>query len=96
MKSATLLCCGRLHGASIFPMSDSCIKEIENYGFYTLYLNGHLFFLEVVPQSEADRSIYLNKLCKEHKIGGSIYAYLQEIFYIDLMTLRFVLCMRQI
>ena len=66
-----------------FPMSDSCIKEIENYGFYTLYLNGHLFFLEVIPQTEADRSTYLNKLCEEHKIGGSIYAYLQEIFYID-------------
>lgn len=66
-----------------FPMSDSCIKEIENYGFYTLYLNGHLFFLEVIPQTEADRSTYLNKLCEEHKIGGSIYAYLQEIFYIN-------------
>ena len=28
-----------------FPMSDSCIKEIENYGFYTLYLNDIYSFL---------------------------------------------------
>lgn len=66
-----------------FPMTDSCIDEIENYGFYTLYLNGHLFFLEVVPKTEMDRNTYLNKLCKEHRIGGSIYVNLQEIIYID-------------
>lgn len=67
----------------IFPMTDSCIDEIEHYGFYTLYLNGHLFILEVVPQTETNRNKYLKKLCEEHNIGGGIYANLQEIFYID-------------
>ena len=55
-------------------MSDSCIEEIENHGFYTLFLNGHLFFLEVIPQTEETRNAYLKKLCEEHSIGGGIYA----------------------
>ena len=64
-------------------MSDSCIEEIENHGFYTLFLNGHLFFLEVIPQTEETRNAYLKKLCKEHSIGGGIYTYAKEVIYIN-------------
>lgn len=66
-----------------FPMSDSCVKEIGNHGFYTIHLNGHFFILEVVPQREEVRNAYLKKLCNEHKIGGGIYAYVQEVKYIN-------------
>ena len=66
-----------------FPMSDSCIKEIENHGFYTIHLNGHFFLLEVVPHTEEIRNAYLEKLCDEHRIGGGIYAYVQEVKYIN-------------
>ena len=61
-----------------FPMSDNCIEEIESHGFYTIYLNGHFFILEVVPQTEEDRNTYLKKMCDEHSIGGGIYAYEME------------------
>lgn len=66
-----------------FPMSDSCIEEIENHGFYTIHLNGHFFLLEVVPQTEEVRNAYLKRLCDEHGIGGGIYAYAQEVKYIN-------------
>ena len=66
-----------------FPLSDSCIEEIENHGFYTLFLNGHLFFLEVVPQTEETRNAYLKKLCEERSIGGGIYAYAKEVEFVN-------------
>lgn len=66
-----------------FSMSDCCIEEIENHGFYTIHFNGHFFLLEVVPQTEEDRNTYLKKMCDEHSIGGGIYAYAQEVTYIN-------------
>ena len=67
----------------IFPMTDSCINEIEQEGFYTLYLNGHMFVLEVVPHDDSARREYLQKLCDKHEIGGGIYPEMQEVMYIN-------------
>lgn len=67
----------------VFPMTDSCIKEIEKYGFYTLHLNGHLFLLEVIAQSKENRDAYIKMQYEEHHIGGFIYDNIQEVVYID-------------
>ena len=66
-----------------FPMSDRSLAEIENHGFYTMHFNGHFFILEVVPQKEELRNTYLQKMCEEHCIGGGVYAYVQELKYIN-------------
>ena len=66
-----------------FPMSDINIEDIENHGFYTIHLNGHFFLLEVVSQTEEARNAYLKNFCDEHSVGGGIYAYAQEVKYIN-------------
>jgi len=42
-------------------ISEQALSDIENYGFYSFWLWGHIFFIEVTPMAAANRELYLQK-----------------------------------
>ncbi|HEY5593275.1 MAG TPA: hypothetical protein VIK55_19945 [Paludibacter sp.] len=77
-------------GCPTFSFPEIVLSEINNFGFYQMYLFGTIFFLEVTPRSEYSREIYLKKESKEHIGSGFVYSELRLMKYItDLdFTLR--------
>lgn len=52
-----------------YNFSESIIKEINDYGFYTLLIWGHLFFLEVIPKGDFCRNAFIEKQKKQWGAG---------------------------
>lgn len=70
--------------------SEEALTEIDTYGFYSMYLWGFWFYLEVTPRAELTREVYLQKQADEVHVGGFVVsrmAPLNDIFDID-FTLR--------
>lgn len=65
-----------------FPFSESQFHDINTYGFYTFFLCGQWFFLEVTPRAELSREVFLSKQYKQFKVGGAVYSDLIEIIRI--------------
>lgn len=54
----------------LFPMTNHMLQEMNDTGFYEVYLGGHIFFLEIADFDESSRDIALQKLYNKHHIGG--------------------------
>ncbi|MCE4566029.1 hypothetical protein INQ51_17045 [Maribellus sp. CM-23] len=57
----------------LVPFTPQSKSEINDYGFYQMWLYGHLFYIEVTPKAEFSRQIYLRN--EERKIVGSGFIY---------------------
>lgn len=70
--------------------NENTIEQIDLYGFYTLFLFGYLFFLEVTPRAELCRDIFLKKQVKELNVGGFVNEKIIPLEYISQLdfTLR--------
>ncbi len=66
------------------------LDEINTYGFYSMYLWGFWFYLEVTPRAEITREVYLREQAKKINVGGFVVkdmVLLQDIEQVD-FTLR--------
>ena len=59
--------------------SEKCLEEIDTYGFYSFYLWGFWFYLEVTPRAELTREVYLNKIAKDIHVGGFVFSDMVEL-----------------
>lgn len=59
--------------------SKRIMTDMDDYGFYSLYLWGFWFYLEVTPRAEITREIYLRKVKKEMSVGGFVFKDLIEL-----------------
>lgn len=57
----------------------SALEEIDTYGFYSLYLWGFWFYLEVTPCADLTREIYLRSVVKDMGVGGVVFSDLVEV-----------------
>ncbi len=53
--------------------SKSSLEEIDLYGFYSMYLWGLWFYLEVTPRAELTREVYLKEQAKKVNVGGFVF-----------------------
>lgn len=70
--------------------TEHSLDEIDSYGFYSMYLWGFWFYLEVTPRAELVREVYLRKLANKINIGGFVISnmvQLKDIEEVD-FTLR--------
>ena len=70
--------------------SQRSIDEIDTYGFYSMYLWGFWFYLEVTPIADLTREVYLREQAKKVNVGGFVVkdmVLLQDIEQVD-FTLR--------
>lgn len=63
--------------------SDHIIEEMDTYGFFSMYLWGFWFFLEVTPRAELTREVYLQKQIKDLNVGGFVFKDLIELTDIE-------------
>ena len=70
--------------------SQPSLDEINTYGFYSMYLWGLWFYLEVTPKADLTREVYLREQAKKVNVGGFVVkdmVLLQDIEQVD-FTLR--------
>ena len=70
--------------------SQSSLDEIRTYGFYSMYLWGFWFYLEVTPTADLTMEVYLREQAKKVNVGGFVVkdmVLLQDIEQVD-FTLR--------
>lgn len=65
-----------------FYFPKNVIKQINDFGFYTMLIYSNVFFLEVTPRAELSREIFLKKESKKLIGSGFIYTKLKELEYI--------------
>ena len=65
-----------------FNFNENVISEIDSYGFYTMILYGHIFFLEVTSRAELTREIFLTKQSRKLIGSGFVFKQLRELKYI--------------
>lgn len=73
-------------------MSSRLIKDVEDFGFFTFFLFGHWFFLQVTPLGEMTRDIYLSKATKGLIVyveGNEGLFELTDILQVDFLLSRF-------
>lgn len=68
--------------APSLTFDDSIISTINDYGFYTLWLFGHIFYLEVTPKAALCRDIFLNDEAKRIVGSGFILKCIKEMEYV--------------
>ncbi len=75
------------------PMTDILLKEIDDYGFFSFWFNGHHFLLEINPNKCAlTRNVYLKEKAKQLLIpvdGTECIYEITNIFQIDFLMDRF-------
>jgi len=73
-----------------FTYNENVLNEINSFGFYTMMIFGHIFFLEVTPRAELSRYVFLKEESRKYVGSGFIFRELKEMKYItDLdFTLR--------
>jgi hypothetical protein len=71
-----------------FPLD--VLSQIDDFGFYTMYIYSNVFFLEVTSKSELCREVFLEKESQKMIGTGFIYTQLRVLEYITDMdfTLR--------
>ncbi len=55
------------------------LEEIDNYGYYQLYLFGMWFYMEVTPRARLCRDIYLRPKVKEMISSGFVFKHFVEL-----------------
>lgn len=59
--------------------SEKAISDLNDYGFYTLWMFGNIFYLEVTPRSELSREVYLRHESSKIIGNGFFYSQLKEL-----------------
>ena len=59
--------------------SEKALADINDFGFYTLWMFGNIFFLEVTSRAEFSREIYLRQESSKLIGSGFIYSKLKEL-----------------
>jgi hypothetical protein len=59
--------------------SEKALADINDFGFYTIWMFGNIFFLEVTPRAEFSREIYLRQESLKLIGSGFIYSKLKEL-----------------
>ena len=62
-----------------FHFSDKLLEDMEQYGFFQLYLFGQIYYLEVTDKAAEHRYEYLNKEIHDTDIGGNIYSCITQV-----------------
>lgn len=62
-----------------FKFKDNVKKEIDDFGFYRMMILGNIFYLEVTPNAEFSRQIFLEKDSKYLIGSGFIFRKLLEL-----------------
>jgi len=65
-----------------FVFNDKVKSIIDDYGFYNLWLFGHVFYLEVTPKAALSREIFLSNEAKTMVGSGFIYNSIKEMTYV--------------
>lgn len=73
-----------------FHFPENVLSQIDNFGFYKMFIYSNVFFLEVTSRAEISREIFLKKESKKLIGNGFIYTQLRILKYITDMdfTLR--------
>ncbi len=66
----------------ILAFGEHNISPINDFGFYSIYLFGHILYLEVTPRAELTREIYLKNEAKHIVGSGFINKSIREMIYI--------------
>lgn len=64
-------------------INEHAIEEIDTYGFYSMYLWGFWFYLEVTPRAELAREVYLRKVAKDVNVGSFVVEDLVQLKDVD-------------
>jgi len=65
-----------------FEFDNNVISTIDDFGFYLLWLFGHIFYLEVTPKAYLSREIFLKNEAKRIGAPGFIIKGIREMKYI--------------
>ena len=73
-----------------FSFNKKILTDIDNFGFYQMWILGNIFFLEVTTRSKFSKEIYLKKESQKLIGTGFVYCELRKMQYITDMdfTLR--------
>jgi hypothetical protein len=73
-----------------FHFPEKVLSQIDDFGFYNMFIYSNVFFLEVTPRAELSREMFLKKESKRLIGGGFIFTKLRTLEYITDMdfTLR--------
>jgi len=66
----------------ILTFNEHTISNIEDNGFYSIYLFGHFLYIEVSPRAELTREIYLKNEAKKIVGSGFINKSIRTMIYI--------------
>jgi len=58
------------------------ISQINDFGFYSIYLFGHILYIEVTPRAELTREIFLKNEAKQIVGTGFVNKSIRELIYI--------------
>lgn len=59
--------------------NEQALADINDYGFYTMWLFGNVFFLEVSPKAELSREVWLHREATKLIGNGSFFSGLKEM-----------------
>lgn len=62
-----------------FHINDNSTKDVYKYGFYKLYIAGHVFLLEVTPTAIDNRALFFDKICSDLCIPGFAFKEIMEL-----------------
>lgn len=62
-----------------FHINDNSIKDVNKYGFYKLYIAGHVFLLELTPKAIENHELYFDKICSDLCIPGIAFKEIIEL-----------------
>ena len=62
-----------------FHINENSIEDVYKYGFYKLYIAGHVFLLEVTPKAIENREFYFDKIRNDLCIPGIAYKEMIEL-----------------
>lgn len=59
--------------------TENCLQQINTYGFYSMYLWGMWFYLEVTPRAELSREVFLKDESKRLNVGDFVFSKLVDV-----------------
>jgi hypothetical protein len=62
-----------------FTFNDKVLSQINDFGFYTMFICGNIFFLEVTLQAKLKRELFLERESKKIIGSGFVFSQLKEL-----------------
>ncbi len=63
--------------------TEADLLQIVTYGFYSMYLWGFWFYLEVTPRAELSREVFLSEVCRKLNVGGFVFRKIVDVRRIE-------------